>query len=80
MIRTKTLHHKPTIDLDGPAGNAFALLGQAKSLAHQLGFTSAETQTIVNEMRSSNYSHLIATFDKYFGTYVDLIRSAPEEE
>ena len=37
MIREKQLPAKPIIDLTGPEGNAFALLGAATRYAKQLG-------------------------------------------
>jgi hypothetical protein len=59
------------IDLSGPQGNAFYLIGQANKLAQQLNFDKDE---IVNEMTKSDYENLILVFDKYFGEYVNLIR------
>ena len=51
------------IDIRGPQGNAFALMGTAKSLARQLGYDADE---IVNEMMQGDYEHLLDTFEKYF--------------
>jgi hypothetical protein len=70
MIREKQ-NTTPVIDLTGPQGNAFYLMGTAKQLAKQLELNGAE---IVNEMTAGNYEHLITTFDKYFGDYVILER------
>ena len=33
-----------------------------------------ETEEIIDELKSSDYEHLILTFDKYFGKLVDLER------
>lgn len=62
---------KITIDLTGPQGNAFWLLGYAGRLAKQLDLDSKKIQ---NEMTSGDYEHLIETFDSYFGLVVDLER------
>lgn len=62
---------KPTIDLTGPQGNAFYLLGQAKNLSNDLGL---DYKKISEEMKSGDYENLIRTFDKYFGDYIDLLR------
>lgn len=62
---------RPQIDLSGPAGNAFALLGYAHKLAKQLGKDGA---AITVEMQASDYENLVAVFDREFGEYVDLIR------
>ena len=59
------------IDLTGPDGNAFVLIGMASRLAKQLGLDSNEIKT---EMMSGDYEHLVNTFDKYFGHFVTLYR------
>ena len=59
------------IDLTGPQGNAFFLLGTAKNLAKQLGLDGNE---ITKEMMSGDYEHLLEVFDKNFGMFVTLYR------
>ena len=59
------------IDLTGPQGNAFFLLGTAKKLANQLGLDSNE---ILTEMKSGDYENLINVFDKNFGSFVTLYK------
>jgi hypothetical protein len=59
------------IDLTGPQGNAFYLLGFASKNARKFGLNGLD---IVEEMKSGNYENLVATFDKYFGEYVILER------
>jgi len=59
------------IDLTGPEGNAFVLLGYASKFAKQLGLDS---KTIQKDMMSSDYEHLVKVFDKHFGTFVTLYR------
>ena len=72
MIRNKIENKGPiVIDLTGPDGNAFALLGRVKNLAKQLKF---DDKKIINEMMMGDYEELIETFDKYFGDYVILER------
>ena len=73
-ILTKDKFRKRVIDLNGPEGNAFCLLGTAMSLCKQIGISDTRTEEIVDEMKSSDYEHLIQTFDKYFGKLVDLER------
>ena len=73
-ILTKDKFRKRVIDLNGPEGNAFCLLGTAMSLCKQIGISSERTEEIVNELKSSDYEHLITTFDKYFGKLIDLER------
>jgi hypothetical protein len=58
------------IDLSGPAGNAFALMGTAQNLAKQLDMDARE---IINEMRAGDYNHLLTTFEKHFGSIIEFI-------
>jgi hypothetical protein len=71
MILEKPKQTGITIDLTGPQGNAFYLLGTASNLAKQLGMNSEE---ICSEMRSGVYENLIEVFDSYFGSIVTLYR------
>jgi hypothetical protein len=72
MIRSKEQNRGPiVIDLTGPDGNAFVLLGKAKQLARQLGL---DDNAITNEMMSGDYENLIEVFDREFGDFVILER------
>ena len=62
------------IDLTGPDGNAFQLLRIASDLGKQMGWDQKQITKVLTEMKSSDYEHLIKTFDKYFGKLVDLER------
>jgi hypothetical protein len=70
MIKNKT-KSDIEIDLTGPDGNAFVLIGTASKLARQLGLDSKVIQT---EMMNGDYEHLVNTFDKHFGHLVTLYR------
>lgn len=59
------------IDLNGPDGNSFVLMGHAKRYAKQLG---KESKPIIEEMMSGDYEHLLAVFEREFGDYVTLYR------
>lgn len=72
MIRNKSdFTEKPVIDLNGPDGNAYVLLGMAKGWAKQLGL---EWIPIQNKMLSGNYENLIATLEEFFGDFIILER------
>ena len=72
MIRNKIENKGPVvIDLTGPEGNAFALLGYAKQYAKQLNF---DVDKIINKMTEGDYENLLTVFDRYFGDYVILER------
>jgi hypothetical protein len=72
MIKNKSQRKgRMEIDLTGPDGNAWVLMGYARRLARQL---SLDGDQITKEMMSSDYEHLVHVFDKNFGSYVTLYR------
>jgi hypothetical protein len=71
MIVQKPKSEGITIDLTGPQGNAFYLLGTATKLARQLDLNEYE---VLNEMKSGDYENLLQVFDRYFGSFVTLYR------
>jgi len=71
MILKKQQKNGIEIDLTGPQGNAFFLLGTAKKLANQLGL---DDRMILTQMKNGDYENLVNTFDKYFGDFVTLYR------
>ena len=71
------VNRKREIDLTGPDGNAYFILGTAQSLCRQLKEVDSErydNKRIQSEMMSGDYENLIQVFDSYFGDYVDLAR------
>ena len=73
-IICKSPYKKQVIDLTGPQGNAYYLLGTAANLMKQLDYESEQAEAVLSEMRTSDYENLIKTFDAYFGSIVDLER------
>jgi hypothetical protein len=71
MIKSKKQSLGIEIDLTGPDGNAFVLIGTATKLARQLGLDGKAIQA---EMMKGDYEHLVSTFDKHFGHFVTLYR------
>ncbi len=72
MIRSKQERQGPiVIDLTGPDGNAFALMGYAQNFARQLG---KDSKAIIGEMMMGDYEHLLRVFDRHFGDFVILER------
>jgi hypothetical protein len=67
--------NKPTkpieIDLTGPEGNAFVLIGYASKWAKQL---SLDSKAIQAEMMSGDYENLLNVLEKYFGDYIILYK------
>jgi hypothetical protein len=70
-IITKSKLKKREIDLTGPQGNAFCLIGIARNWGKELG---KDTKAITTEMMSGDYENLVCVFDREFGDICDLIR------
>lgn len=68
---SKLRSKKQQIDLTGPDGNAFVLLGYAKNYCRQLG---KNWEDIRFDMTKGDYEHLVEVFDREFGEFVDLFR------
>ena len=71
MFRDKKESSEIVIDLTGPDGNAFVLLGYATSFAKQMGL---DANKICEEMKESDYENLLQVFDHYFGHFVIIER------
>ena len=71
MIVQKPQSQGITIDLTGPQGNAFYILGVAKNLCKQVG---VDSKPLLDEMRSGDYENLIKVFDDKFGSVVTMYR------
>ena len=67
-IQKKTRRTQEPIDLDGPDGNAFTLIGVAMKLAPQLGLCP---KRVVEEMKEGDYIDLLLAFDSIFGNVVN---------
>jgi hypothetical protein len=59
--------HMHTIDLTGPQGNAFFLLGLARSWASQVG---KDPSAMCAEMMQGDYTNLVAVFCREYGALV----------
>ena len=76
MIRNKK-NCEIVIDLTGPDGNAYVLLGMVQNLCDLLRDNCGivlDPKSIRQEMMSGDYENLILVFDSYFGTIVTLER------
>jgi hypothetical protein len=71
MIKSKNKNLGIEIDLTGPQGNVFFLIGTAGNLAKQLGLDGKSIQA---EMMSGDYENAVNVFDNYFGSIVTLYR------
>ena len=71
IVKKPKSNGKIEIDLTGPQGNAYYILGVAKRLCKEVGIPS---KPILDEMMSGDYENLIQVFDKNFGMFVTLYR------
>ena len=62
-----------TIDLNGPDGNAFALLAHAKSFGKQIGQGLDKIDQVQADMTSGNYEHLVQVVEREFGFVIQLV-------
>lgn len=69
MLRKKQPTTEMVIDLTGPEGNAYVLMGYASRFAKQLNL---DDEKIMDEMKSGDYDNLVEVFEKYFGDFVIL--------
>lgn len=74
MIKEKDINRKMEIDLSGPEGNSFCIMGYARKFAKQLDMPKDQIDEMINDMMSSDYEHLIEVFDKHFGSFCDLVK------
>jgi len=71
MIVEKPKNGKIVVDLTGPEGNAFVLMGMAAKWSKQLGLDPDEVQA---DMMSGDYEHLLSVVEKHFGDYIVMYR------
>jgi hypothetical protein len=71
MIIPKPQKDKIEIDLTGPDGNAYFLMGTAQRLAKQLGLDST---AIIEEMMAGDYENLLTVMEKHFGSIIIMYR------
>ena len=67
------------IDLQGPSGNAFALMGYADDFLRQMG-RRHEFSAMRTEMMSGDYNNLLRIFEENFSDYVELINKPGEDD
>jgi len=70
----KSIEEKQTqieIDLTGPDGNVFSLIGIGGRFCKQLGLNS---EVFTRRMMSGDYENAISVFEEYFGHIVTLYR------
>ena len=77
LKEAKKMSSGRVIDLQGPQGNAFALMGYADDFLRQMDRRD-EFNAMRTEMMSGDYDNLIRIFEKNFGDYVTLVGNPNE--
>lgn len=68
------------VNIDGPRGNGFSIMGLVKYYGDQLDWSKARQAEILSEMRRpGNYQGLIDGFNKAFEGIVELYSQREEE-
>jgi hypothetical protein len=64
--------HTPlkTLDLDGPDGNVFSLMGIVNRNAKAL---ELDGKAIIKEMKSGDYRNAVYVFNRDFGEFFDIV-------
>ena len=61
------------IDISGPDGNVFAIMGAYKNYARQLKHSRQHQEKIIEEMMSGDYDNVLDIFERELGTVITLI-------
>lgn len=61
----KVINKTINLDLVGINGNAYAIMGAFQRQARREGWTQEEINTVLDEAKSSDYNHLLATISNH---------------
>ncbi len=64
----KLVNKTVNLDLVGTDGNAFAIMGAFKRQAKKEGWSEDEINAVLDEAKSGDYNHLLATIINYCKT------------
>jgi|13_taG_2_1085334.scaffolds.fasta_scaffold01096_19 hypothetical protein len=67
-------YRKIEIDLRGPDGNVFYLIGSVGALGQSLGWCTEAIEMVRGMMMLGDYENALKIFDHHFGDYVILYR------
>ena len=68
------------VDLSGPQGNAFYLIGLGKKIGIQLERDRMHVNGVVNEMTAGDYDHLLEVFEREYGEFVEFTGENDDDE
>ena len=61
-----TVNEKPTVQLIGQDGNAFAIIGACRRAAKKAGWAQEQIDQFCEEAMSGDYENVLRTAMKYF--------------
>ncbi|MCI2229939.1 hypothetical protein MC378_12245 [Polaribacter sp. MSW13] len=61
----KVIEKTVNLNLIGVDGNAFVIMGFFRKQAKKEGWTSEEIEQVMEEAKSGNYHHLLATIENH---------------
>ena len=53
------------IDIDSPQGNAYCIMGIVANALKECAFTKEQINSILDDMKSSDYDHLVSVAKRY---------------
>ena len=53
------------IDIDGPQGNAYCIMGIVANALKECSFTKEQINSILDDMKSGDYDHLVSVAKRY---------------
>lgn len=62
---TQVIQKKVKLNLVGTDGNAFSIMGAFSKAARKEGWTNDYIEIVLDEARSSDYDHLLATIQAH---------------
>ena len=65
---------KMIVDLSGPQGNAYALMGVARSIGRELNRPYNEIKDVETRMMSGNYDNLVKVLYLKWGDYIQFVK------
>ena len=74
IVDERPVNSKIKIDLRGPDGNAFVLLGITWQILRAIGYTESAVDEVLREMKSGDYENLLQVMDREVGEYVVMYR------
>lgn len=57
----KAINKKVKLNLEGVDGNAFVLMGAFSRAARHQGWSESDIKSVLDDAKSSDYDHLVAT-------------------